>query len=50
MDTFGTDTCNDFLADVVLENGVGSLFCGELEGVGAECDVEILTLLFKNTA
>ena len=45
VDTFGTDTCGNFLADVVLERGIVCLFSRELDEVLAPVDVNVAALI-----
>ena len=48
MDTFGTDTQNNFLTNIFLQCGIFCLFLGQLQGVGAECYIQIVALLLEN--
>ena len=45
VDVFGTDTEDNFLADIALKFGVACLFCGKLEFVAAEASVKAVALL-----
>jgi len=49
VERLGTETCDNFLADVFLKLGLGSLLCGKLKGVSTECEVDIVALLLKST-
>ena len=45
MDALGTQTDDNFLADVILKIGVVSLFGGQLEGLVLEVEVNVIALL-----
>ena len=49
VDTLGTDTDNNFTANVFLKLRSLSLVLGKLEGVGTECNVKTVSLLVKST-
>ena len=49
VNSLGTETCNNFLTDVILEVGVVSLLSGKLDGEVLEVEVYVLTLLLELT-
>ncbi len=49
VNSLGTETCNNFLTDVILEVGVVSLLCGKLDGEVLEVKVNVLALLLELT-
>ena len=49
VNTFGTDTHNNFLTNVILECRVIGLFCRQLNGATLKVEVNIFALLFKRT-